>query len=365
MELHLWCVDDFHRDGGSLEAVLMPAFHWVAIESGLEDDPKLLSFARSLRIKRETAFWYLYRWRVLVVQQGEHLTGSLPKKYSAQDIASFVDFPGEPRRLVSAMKMAGFLGYKKGRGFFYPGWTGTVTGEFAARRVGDRARKLREREERRLLQRPVQAPVVDVIGWSVDVPGDRPRTAPGHPEGSNEESPDRPPDSPPAGGALLADERWGWLMKHAPTPQNPDRCKRLLVAMSEDEWAMVVRAYGRLQQPRSLLSQKEKRDLRVLNWATDKFLTEHAYLRFRIFERPKISPPRSPGASPMVRMADDLKQRLAASDDFALEFLRDPDQTDQAKADAKRRWAAVPENANRTPPWEAAGRAPSQNGASQ
>lgn len=185
----------------------MPAFHWVAIESGLEDDPKLLSFARSLRVKRETAFWYVYRWRVLVVQQGEHLTGSLPKKYSAQDIASFIDFPGEPRRLVAAMKKAGFLAYKKGRGFFYPGWTDTVTGEYAARREDDRARKLKEREARRLRALPVQAAVVDVLGWSVDASADRPRTSSGHPEESNEgRTPDRPPDSPPAGGP-------SWLTK--------------------------------------------------------------------------------------------------------------------------------------------------------
>lgn len=72
----------------------MRAFNYVAIESGLEDDPKLLSMTRTLGVKREAAFWYVYQWRVLVVQQGMPLTGALPKRYSAQDIASFVEFRG-------------------------------------------------------------------------------------------------------------------------------------------------------------------------------------------------------------------------------------------------------------------------------
>lgn len=154
-------------------------------------------------------------------------------------------------------------------------------------------------------------------------------------------------------------------MEHAPTPQNPDRCKRLLAAISDEDWALVVRAYGRLQEPRSLLSQKEKRDLRALNWATDKFLTEHAYLRFRIFERPKIRAPRPQGPSPILGAEEELKRRLIGSDEFVMELLRDPDQPRKAREAAMQRWAAVPENASRTPPWEASRPAIVLNGAPQ
>jgi hypothetical protein len=188
-----WCLDDSPRDANQLED-LVPAFNWVAIETGLEDDPKLLSFARALKVKRETAFWYVYRWRVLVVLQGTHLTGAMPKKYTAQDIASFVEFRGDACRLVNAMKTAGFIGYKKGRGFFYPGWTDTVTGEYAARREDDRVRKVREREERRMRPLIVQARALDMPGPSVDASLDRPRTSNGNPES------DAPPVPPLSGG---------------------------------------------------------------------------------------------------------------------------------------------------------------------
>jgi hypothetical protein len=340
----------------------MPALNFVAIESGLEDDPKLLSLAKVLGVRREVAFWYVYRWRVLIVQQGMHLTGSLPKKYTAQDIAAFVEFRGVPHRLINAMKTAGFLGCKSG-GFFYPGWKDTVTGDFAADREDDRLRKRREREERRGRPPVVLDRAPDVPGTSTDASLDRARMSDGNPEERNETSEvGSPPGPPRSGGSSLADERWEWLFLNAPTPQNPAHCKKLLAAMPESEWALVVRAYGRGLEGSSSLSKKERRDLRVLNWATDKFLREQAYLRFAVIDRPRKRPPPALDPSTHVTAADQLKQRLASSDDFVMELLRDPEQSDRAKAEAKRRWWAVPENADRSAPWEKHGNRASQNG---
>lgn len=346
------CLDDSCVDEVAHVVALMPAFNFVAIESGLEDDPKLLSMAKVLGVKREAAFWYVYRWRVLIVQQGMYLTGSLPKKYTAQDLASFVDFRGAPRRLIDAMKEAGFLSYRKGCGFFYPAWKDTVTGDFAAdkerRRIGKAKKRADLKDGPPIV--PGQAP--DVPETSRDASPDQPGTSHGHPEERNERSEvGGPPGPPRAGGSSIADERWEWLLQNAPTPQNPDRSKKYLAVMSDIEWAVVRRAYGRLQESRSSMSRKEIRDLRVLSWATDKFLQEQAYLRFRVVDRPKRKAPEGERPVFVVTPADELKQRLAASDDFVLEFLGDPEQSDLAKEDAKRRWKAVPENADRCPPW--------------
>jgi hypothetical protein len=278
-----------------------------------------------------------------------HLTGSLPKKYTAQDLASFVDFRGTPRRLINAMNEAGFLSYKKGRGFYYPEWKDTVTGDFAAQKEDQRLRKVKERAERKKGPPLVSGQAPDVLGTSRDASLDQPRASDGHPEERNQGSiSDRPPEPPHAGGDL-ADARWEWLSQHAPTPQNRDGCKKLLAVMSESDWVLVTRAYSLAFEGASI----SPKDLRVLKWPTDRFLRQQAYLRFGVSDRPRRRARSGSLAAPPLSPADELKQRLLHIDSFVTDLLGDPDQSESAKADAKRRWEESPENADRTPPWSA------------
>jgi len=87
----------------------MAALNFVAAEDGLEEDPKLLGLARILKVPRGMAFWYVLRWQRLILRRGNHMLGSLPKNFRAEDVAGFLEFRGNPRRLIDAMKKQGLV----------------------------------------------------------------------------------------------------------------------------------------------------------------------------------------------------------------------------------------------------------------
>jgi hypothetical protein len=236
--------------------------------------------------------------------------------------------------LIDAMKETGFLAFKRGRGFFYPGWKETITGLYAARREGDRVRKDRERRERQTGVATVHAHAQDVRGRGVDASADSPRTSLGNPGERKEQSLSEPPDPPPAGGDSVADARWDWINQKAPTPQGRDSCRRILAIMSDADWALVQRAYGLLHDPAVSLS---RRDRRVLQSPTDVFLRKQAFLRFRPIERPSRTSRRPPTLVRDTTPVDEFKRRLAARDEFVMALVRDPDESETAKAEAKRR----------------------------
>jgi hypothetical protein len=325
----------------------MAAPNFVAIEDGLEENPKLLGLAKILGVPRERAFWFVYRLRRLVFVEGDGVSGQLPKTIFAHDVASFLGVKGRSPRLIDALKKQGFLGYRKGRGFYYPSWTDTVTGRYASHREEDRLRKERTRRALAAGNRAAD----DVQGPSVDASSDAPRTVRGNQAERNESNGQSlPPDPPPAGGASLADERWDWLYGHAPTAQDREYCKRKLASMSEEDWALVKGAYGLLPNPPPALSRKNRR---ALLWPTDQFLRKGAYLRFRNAIRPARTAPRAPTNPTPAESVDDLARRMEERDAFIREMLRDPEVPEKKKAEARDRWLAEPQNAGRQPPWTA------------
>ena len=314
----------------------MAALNFVAADDGLEDDPKLLTLARLLKVSRPMAFWFVMRWQRLILDRGNHVSGSLPRNYTADDIAAYLEFKGGARRLIEAMKMQGYLSFKKGRGFFYPAWDDTTTGRYAHRREEDRI----WHEDKRKQQRRSSAvrPSSDVVRQSADTSADGLTTSSRQPTGRKEESSgERPPDPPPAGGASLADTRWDWLERAAPTPQNRSACKRVLEAMTTEDWALVQRAYGLLHDPGASISRKNRR---VLSWPTDLFLAKQGFLRFRPPARPTRTPvtrsPIPPEPDPLVELGKPQEWREA--------------------------WLADPINKGRLPPWYSA--SDHQNGTS-
>ena len=324
----------------------MAALNFVAADDGLEDDPKVQTLARLLKVSRPMAFWFVIRWQRLILQRGNHVMGSLPKNYTGDDIAAFLDFKGGARRLTDAMKKQGFLSFKKGRGFFYPGWSDTTTGRYASRREEDRLWHEQKRKEGRS---SVARPSADVVRPSADTSSDGRTTSSRHPIVRKEEtSAELPPDPPPPGGPSLADARWDWLLEHAPTPQDSGFCKRLLGPMSIDAWDLVRGAYNRPSQPGASISKKF---LRVLAWPTDQFLKKEAYLRFRPRKRPdRRATTSSTPAGAMDTLAE-IENRHLDGDAFLVGFLRDPDRPEAKKQEARERWLAEPANKGRQPPW--------------
>lgn len=121
------------------------SLNFVAAEDGLEDGPKFLKLARLLKVPRGMAFWCLLRLRRLLVNEGNLFSGALPQNYDSMDLAAFLEWRGKPGTLIAALKETGFLGFRRGVGFFLPGWALTVTGSYAIdrenRRTADRDRK--------------------------------------------------------------------------------------------------------------------------------------------------------------------------------------------------------------------------------
>jgi len=339
----------------------MAALNFVAAPDGLEEDPKLQMLARILKVSRPMAFWFVMRWQRLILRSGNHLSGALPKNYKADDIAAFLEFPGGGQRLVAAMKRQGYLGYKRGRGFYYVGWPETITGRYASRREEDRLwHEKSRRRERATKGRPpaavlrladnVARPSDDVVRLTDDASADRPATSPRSSTGKNEGiKSDGPPDPPPEGGASTAEARWAWLNAKAPTPQNRHACMRILATMCESDWALVQAAYGRLDNPSSI----SRRNRRVLEWPTDQFLRKQGYLRFQDKPRPTRTAGRQgkPGfeADPLA----EIEKRILARDKFLAELHLDPEAPEEKKRLAREHWLADPENRDRQPPWEA------------
>jgi hypothetical protein len=321
--------------------------NFVAVDDGVEDDPKLLALAQALKVPRSTAFWWWFRWNRLIVHKGNHLSGSLPKTYGAVDIAAFLEFRGSARRLIDAMKKHGWIVFKKGRGFSYPSWTETTTGRYAHRREGDRLYRERQRADSRA---SAFAQSDDVGRQSADTQADGRATSTRQSEGRNQgRISDLPPDPPPSGGDSVADARWEWLNQHAPTPQDRDFCKKRLASMSEEDWGLVTRSYGLLSEPGASISKKNRR---ALHWSTDAFLRKQGYLRFRVRERPTRTTATRRDANGASSPITGVEKRLAESDAFILELLEDPEVSAETKEAWRERWCAKPENQGRQPPWD-------------
>jgi len=324
----------------------MAALNFVAAEDGLEDDPKLRGLAKTLRVPRPMAFWFVMRWRRLILARGNHLSGFLPKNYAKHDIAAYLEFSGDAERLVDAMKSQGFMACKKGRGYFYPEWRDTITGRYAHRRELDRL----AHDQKRQATRAAPGRQSDDVGRrSVDTPADGRTTSSEDQRGSNEgNGAGRPPDPPPAGGDSVAGARWQWLLDNAPTCQNSRGCTEILRGMAPADWELVMAAYRHLETGAPSISKKNRR---VLEWPTDQFLRKQAYLRFR----PKQRPTRKAAMVQTAEAVDvdkvEKRVRQEAADTFLRQLLSDPDQPASHKEAAKERWLAEPTNLNRAPPW--------------
>lgn len=327
------------------------SLNFVAAEDGLEDGPKFLKLARILKVPRSAAFWSLMRLRRLIVNEGNGITGALPKTYDAEDIAVFLEWPGRSAALVAAFKATGFLSFRRGRGFFYPGWQQTVTGSYAHARekVREADRRRKRGGERENGEKTSGGIPADSAGIHVESGGETPESR----HKGSKDSGGTPPNPPRDGGDSLADARWQWVLENAPTPQNPAYCKPLLAQMSADDWALVQRAWGPEGRVRPDGSPICVRDARVLAWPSDAFLRKQAFLRWR----PK--PPRRPiarasseVAKVVVSPAEQLERRLAETDAYVMQALADPDLPEAKKRELREKWLAKSENAERAPPWK-------------
>jgi hypothetical protein len=313
----------------------MAALNFVASEDGLEESPKLLGLARALKVPRPLAFWYVMRLRRLVLQHGHHITGVLPKQFTDDDVAGFLEFDGKAKVLTAQLKAQGFIGRKKGRQFYYPGWADTITGRYASKREADRLRHAKR----------TSGDSADFRGASAEASADTLRSSTENQTGRKEErSGTLPPVPPPAGGASLGSERWEWLMKNAPTPQNREVCVRYLATMAPDDWALVQYAYTSRQKGARHISKK---NARTLDWATDIWLRKQAWLRFAGYAAALPTVSSEPEKKPALALVESPEDKARTAWEFLRQYLEDdwPEHEKQKRKDAHfKQWG--------TKPWE-------------
>jgi hypothetical protein len=122
-------------------------------------------------------------------------------------------------------------------------------------------------------------------------------------------------------------------------------------------WDLVRRAYS--MPPLTI----PKRNRRCVAGPTDLFLQRQDFLRFRPRNGPTKtrSVPRT--ANGVLDTAADVENRLAASDAFVLQALKDPDLSEEEKKKWRNRWSADPQNRDRGPPWAGDGSKAPETGA--
>lgn len=273
---------------------------FVAVRLGFWTDARVvLGLARELKCSAGEAGSYVLRWEEFVLSVGDALTGRV-KGYTLEHLAVAVGWPGKPRKLADALVRAGVLKTQRSI-LLHPYWLETRTGIYALGRREDADRQQLVRDHARGKHEGGAAEGCPKCGRSTN----------GHPtEGgpsmdgfrtseSKEErtSADTPP-SPPQGGDLKGSARWGWLLEHAPNPQNEKACREILAKLSDEEWVWVQHAYGWLDPSRGPLMPKKKK---VLGWPTDNFLRRGAYLQFRP-QTPKKPRHENGAAKPAIKL---------------------------------------------------------------
>lgn len=308
---------------------------FVAIRVGRSNDPReVLGLARELRVHRATALGYLALWEELILEVGDASAGRV-RGYTAIHLSAKLGWTGSPRKLVEALKRAGVLTTHRGV-FAHPYWEHSPTGIYSRMRSERReAWRLKKRDQR-----------------AGDVPGDVQGTTGGRlldvqGKSDTDRSIDRgtgaapPPPPPPQGGGELAFGRWDWIRKHHKRPRNSQACKRLLGAMTDENWALCqwVIELAEKGWPRSLSRKK-----RVASLDSHRFLATEAFLELLPEWDEKLRPPRRQPSSNVEPPTGD-GSREAAALTFLLAQLADADLSEADKHKIRGRWADMhPDN---------------------
>ena len=313
----------------------MASLNFVAVEDGLEENPKIKTLSRLVRVPRGMAVWFIVRLRRMILDHGDHITGVLPKRFSDEDIASFLEFDGKSSVLVESLKRQGYLKRKSGRGFIYPDWQNTITGRYASQRERDRAWHEKERSNRRS---------ADVVTTSSDTCTDgRPTSADIQTGRKKGRESSLPPVPPPQGGQDLGASRWGWLLANAPTPQNRDVCMRYLSEMSPDDWSLVQYAYGCGNKGGGNISKKNSR---TLDWPTDVFLRKTVFLRFSGSQRTFMNASSKAKVKVEAEAAKGPEDAARSAWQWLKEYLDDPmwdsSEKEQRKVQFEIKWKCRP-----------------------
>ena len=327
---------------------------FVAVPVGRSQNVKeILGLAAELKIPRAQALGYRVLFEELILSDGDARTGTV-KGYTVAHLVTHLGHKGDGRKLVEALKRAGWFAMHRNT-FKLVDWADSITGQYAARKAEDRETWRRQKQAQKA------AAAAAALGSNgVDVHLDSTWNGGGRPpvfqvENGQKERKDSTPDHPPAPALRageLASRRWEWLLSNHKRPTNPDGCRRILGAMSAEDWAMIQWALTPGSKGGGLLSLSKKRIGRKTAYD---FLRNGAYLEIRPEYLEKLRAEQRPAATPETRErqrrseADEVAARKAGAVAFVLAQLKDDTITEAKKEAIKRKWL---ETHGGPGPWE-------------
>jgi hypothetical protein len=299
--------------------------HTVA-EIGFWREPKVLAFAA--RVRNPDAGAWILRLREFVLTHGTD-DGALPG-YTADEIAVVMEPTCSTTLLFSSLRRFEHLQQRRKR-WFVPGWKRTPMGRYCSIRKWDRERKQELREARH------EAALEQMNGeeqkrTSSGRPTDVASHSSGNPAVSKKRRPaDVPPIAPQRGaGGKHGAARWRWFKSVHPKISSPEKCIRLLKALTAEEWEHL-----QFSLPQQAASSRWLRNRGRFCPRADIYLQRKAFLELRrgtpANSKPKtVLKKRTPAQEKMD------KKKLAL--DYLLEFLADPHRSAEKKAEAKEQW---------------------------
>jgi len=319
----------------------MPYLCWPVGRSG--DVKEILGVAAALRLSRFHVIGWVVRWEELVFTHGN--ASGLVAEYNPRDLAAALDWKGDVSRLMRVLSDAGLVkrAGPSGKSLLHPSWMRSRTAAFLREKEETR-RYWREwkAEKRRTLREMAKAGKeaaaaaaeggggafssenvsnghpVDVRLPSKNVQRIPPLRKEGHPD----------PDAPPtpradAGGVGFA--RWEIVQRLHPSPMNPEGCKRLLQAMSAEDWALCLWVLENRERE-GLSSISKKKRAFVMN--AYEFIRKGAFHMFRPerarTEAARAAPKEKSPAEVELERREDARRALR-------ELLDDPDAPEAKK----------------------------------
>lgn len=269
----------------------------------------------------------IMRLREFILLEG-NLEGRIPKKYQLQHIRSVMQLRCPLPKLAKALKENHFLRRRR-QTWYYPNWIDTPMGAYAKERLRWKEAKaaLREKAHEAALERARNG------GTSTGSPGDIHGTSQGDSPESKKGRPKDAAEAPSGGGDGGALTRWNWFRELHPRPDNPALCKRLLGALTPEEWNQLQFAL-----PKHALMYRGRSTRRIA--LASKYLQSGIYWELKQDTTPK----REPGkAAKKEKEHKKTKEQEAAEKQaqaltFLLEQLADPHVSEKQKQKARDHW---------------------------
>lgn len=298
---------------------------YTPLEIGFWRDPNLLELAE--KVKYPDVGAAIARLREFVLTMGTN-EGTLPGRTLGQ-IAVVMESnrAGCSRKtFFKALAEAGYLKCRR-KTYYYPNWKQTPMGQYCKERKenADHQAALRRKKKELAIQALVEEQQKGTSGVRT---GDVGSSSVGDLEDSNLGRPADAQNAPSGGAGGEALTRWEWFKNLHPRPDNPALCKRLLAALSQEEWEQLQFAL-----PTHAMRAKGRDTRRVA--LGSKYLRNGLYWELKKDTRPKAG---AKAKAEKVNPEPSEAETKAYCYRRLMDALMDPDRPEKLKEKDKQHW---------------------------